>query len=195
MEKKSLDCKLCFSSSHTSHESYVDHVVYCVTRQFPTSQNIKHSTSFLCILCNKNYSSLLDLVMHTKECAAKMAVTMGYPGPVASIPQSMAMVENITDKFEFGTEHFQVTKIDAQRRRGITERFISNSAYFSLEEVTVGVMRVPWDFLYDRSFKKERKTDVSDEIQLSEKLRIWLDTRKFVVSRGSDWTRRYHIEH
>ena len=187
MEKEPLDCKLCFSSSHTSHESYVDHVVYCVTCQFPTSQNIKHSTSFLCILCNKNYSSLLDLVMHTKECAAKMAVTMGYPGPVASIPQSM--VENITDKFEFGTEHFQVTKIDAQRRRGITERFISNSAYFSPKEVTVGVMTVPWDFLYDRSFKKER------EMKLSEQIQDYLDRRKLVVSRGSDWTRRYHIKH
>ena len=99
------------------------------------------------------------------------------------------MVENITDKFEFGTEHFQVTKIDAQRRRGITERFISNSAYFSLEEVTVGVMTVPWDFLYDRSFKKER------EMKLSEKIQDYLDRRKLVVSRGSDWTRRYHIEH
>ena len=116
-----------------------------------------------------------------------MVVEMGYPGPVASVPQSM--VENITDKFEFGTEHFQVTKIDAQRRRGITERFISNSAYFSLEEVNVGVMRVSWDFLYDRSFKKERKTKSSEEIQ------NYLDRRKFVVSRGSDWTRRYHIEH
>ena len=166
MEKESLDCKLCFNLSHTSHESYVDHVKYCVMHQFSTTQNI---TDFQCFLCRKNYSSLLDLVMHTKECAAKMAVTLGYPGPVASIPQSLAMVENITDKFEFGTEHFQVTKIDAKRRRVITERFVSNSAYFSPEEVTVGVMRVPWNFLYNRSFKKERKTDISDKIQLSEK--------------------------
>ena len=121
MEKESLDCKLCFSSSHTSHESYVDHVVYCVTRQFPTSQNITHSPSFLCILCNKNYSSLLDLLMHTKECAAKMAVTMGFPGPVASVPQSL--VEKITDNFEFGGQHFLVSQINAKSPRSITEIF------------------------------------------------------------------------
>ena len=110
MEKESLDCKLCFNSSHTSCKSYMDHVKHCVTRQFSTSQNITHLP---CFLCKNNYSSLLHLVMHTKECAAMFAVTLGYPGPVASIPQSM--VENITDNFEFCDEHFRVTKIDAKR--------------------------------------------------------------------------------
>ena len=60
-----------------------------------------------------------------------MAVTMGFPGPIASIPQSL--VESITDNYEFGGQHFQVTKIDAKRQRSITERFISNSAYFFVE--------------------------------------------------------------
>ena len=105
-----LKCNLCFNLSHTSHDSYVDHVKHCVTRQFSTTQNI---TDFQCFLCRKNYSSLLDLVMHTKECAAKMAVTLGYPGPVASIPQSM--VENITDNFEFRDKHFLISQIDTKR--------------------------------------------------------------------------------
>ena len=105
-----LKCSLCFNSSHTSHDSYVDHVKHCVTRQFSTTQNI---TDFQCFLCRKNYSSLLDLVMHTKECAAKMAVTMGFHWPVASIPQSL--VERITDNFELGDNHFLVCQIDAKR--------------------------------------------------------------------------------
>ena len=152
MEKESLQCSLCCNLFHSSHKSYVDHVKHCVTRQFSTTQNITHLP---CFLCKKNYSSLLHLVMHTKECAAMFAVTLGYPGPVASIPQSL--VESITDNFEFGDQHFWVTKIDAKRRRSITERFISNSAYFSVEEVNGGVLTAPWDFLSDRSFKKRGK--------------------------------------
>ena len=98
-------------------------------------------------------------------------------------------MESITDNFEFSDQHFLVSQIDAKRQRSMTERFISNSAYFSLQEVNVGVMRVPWDFLYDRSFKKER------EMKLSETMEHWLQHRKFVVSHGSDWTRCYHIKH
>ena len=63
----------------------------------------------------------LDLVMHTKEYDTVMVVTLGYPGPVASVSQYL--VERITDSFEFSDQHFVVSKIKANCQQTIIERF------------------------------------------------------------------------